>query len=199
MYILQTLPSSTASRMNKSIISNDFFFLLLHVPPRFLCLKSDFGRYVSGSHIVISRCYKFICFDREPIPFCPRWLKTLLMNSRPIILFVFEQPCQMRCLLRILEHGKSLLCVRLLPLTHRSVGYPVLRTVVPVVLTPVLLLVRPILLPIPFSPFLCGSEDLFPVFLVVNPVLLPCCEIAHCIQVLPDVLHIACVPGSICR
>lgn len=58
MYILQTLPSSTASRMNKSIISNDFFFLLLHVPPRFLCLKSDFGRYVSGSLIVISRCYK---------------------------------------------------------------------------------------------------------------------------------------------
>ena len=25
----------------------------------------------------------------EPISFCPRWLKTLLLNSRPIILFVF--------------------------------------------------------------------------------------------------------------
>lgn len=49
----------------------------------------------------------------------------------------------MRCLLRILEHGKSLLYVRLLPLTHRSVGYPVLCTVVSVVLTPVLLLIRP--------------------------------------------------------
>ena len=167
----------------------------------FFVLKSDFGRYVSGSLIVISRCYKTLlrCRYRRAIPFCPRWLKTLLLNSRPIILFVFEQPCQMRCLLRILEHGKSLLCVRLLPLTNRSVGYPVLCTVVPVVLTPVLLLVRPILLTIPFSPLLRGSEDLFPVFLVVRSVLLPCCEIAHCIQVLPDVLHIACVPGSICR
>ena len=25
--------------LNKSIISNDFFFLLLHVPPRFLCFE----------------------------------------------------------------------------------------------------------------------------------------------------------------
>lgn len=103
----------------------------------------------------------------------------------------------MRCLLWILEHGKSLLYVRLLPLTHRSVGYPVLRTVVPVVLTPVLLLIRPVFFPVSLSPFLRGSEDLFPVFLVVGSVLLPCCEIAHCIHLLPDVLHIACVPGSI--
>lgn len=29
----------------------------------FFVLISDFGRCVSGSHIVISRCYKFICFD----------------------------------------------------------------------------------------------------------------------------------------
>ena len=29
----------------------------------FFVYTSDFGRYVSGSHIVISRCYKFICFD----------------------------------------------------------------------------------------------------------------------------------------
>ena len=143
----------------------------------FFVLKSDFGRYVSGSLIVISRCYKTLlrCRYRRAIPFCPRWLKTLLLNSRPIILFIFEQPCQMRCLLRILEHGKSLLCVRLLPLTHCSVGYPVLCTVVPVVLTPVLLLIRPILLTIPFSPLLRGSEDLFPVFLIVRSVLLPCC------------------------
>lgn len=105
----------------------------------------------------------------------------------------------MRCLLRILEHLKSLLYVRLLPLTHRSVGYPVLCTVVPVVLTPVLLLIRPVFFMVSLSPFLRGSEDLFPVFLVVRSVLLPCCEIAHCIQVLPDVLHIACVPGSICH
>lgn len=104
----------------------------------------------------------------------------------------------MRCLLRILEHGKSLLYVRLLPLTtHRSVGYPVLCTVVPVMLTPVLFLIRPVFFPVSLSPLLRGSEDLFPVFLVVRSVLLPCCEIAHCIQVLPDVLHIACVPGSI--
>jgi hypothetical protein len=185
--------------MNKSIISNDFFFLLLHVPPRFLCLLSDFGRCVSGSHIVISRCYKLFVLIGEPIPFCPRWLKTLLLNSRPIILFVFEQPSQMRCLLRILEQRKSLLYVRLLPFTHSSVGYPVLGTVVPVVLTPVLLLVRPVFFPVSLSPFLRGSEDLFPVFLVVRSVLLPCCEIAHCIQVLPDVLHIACVPGNICH
>lgn len=143
------------------------------------------------------KCYKI--FTEEPISFCPRWLKTLLLNSRPIILFVFEQPFQMRCLLRILEHGKSLLYVRLLPLTHRSVGYPVLRTVVPVVLTPVLFLIRPVFFPVSLSPLLRGSEDLFPVFLVVRSVLLPCCEIAHCIQVLPDVLHIACVPGSICH
>lgn len=152
---------------------------------------------VSGSHIVISRCYKFICFDREPIPFCPRWLKTLFMNSRPIILFVLEQPCQMRCLLRILEHGKSLLYVRLLSLTHRPVSYPVLGTVVPVMLAPVLFLIRPVFFPVSLSPLLRGSEDLFPVFLVVRSVLLPCCEIAHCICVLPDVLHIACVPSSI--
>lgn len=104
----------------------------------------------------------------------------------------------MRCLLRILEHGKSLLCVRLLPLTtHRSVCYPVLRTVVPVVLTPVLLLIRPVLFSVSLSPFLRGFQNLFPVLLVVRSVLIPCCEIAHCIQVLPDVLHIACVPGSI--
>lgn len=164
----------------------------------FFVLMSDFGRCVSGSHIVISRCYKLFVLIGA-IPFCPRWLKTLLLNSRPIIIFVFEQPCQMRCLLRILEHGKSLLYVRLLPLTHRSVGYPVLRTVVPVVLTPVLLLIRPILLTIPLSPLLRGSEDLFPVFLVVRSVLLPCCEIAHCIQELTDVLHIACEVGSTCR
>lgn len=163
----------------------------------FVC-TSDFGRCVSGSHIVISRCYKLFVLIGA-IPFCPRWLKTLLMNSRPIILFVLEQPCQMRCLLRILEHRKSLLYVRLLPLTHRSVGYPVLRTVIPVVLTPVLLLIRPVFFPVSLSPFLRGSEDLFPVLLVVRSVLLPCCEIAHCIQVLPDVLHIACVPGSICH
>lgn len=201
MYMLQG--SSFFHRqpnMNKSITSNDFFFLLLHVPPRFLCLLSDFGRYVSGFHIVISRCYKTLlrCRYMRAYPFCPRWLKTLLLNSRPIILFVFEQPCQMRCLLRILEHGKSLLCVRLLPLTtHRSVGYPVLRTVVPVVLTPVLLLVRPVFFPVSLSPLLRGFQNLFPVLLIVRSVLLPCCKIAHCIQVLPDVLHIACVPGSI--
>ena len=165
----------------------------------FSVLMSGFGRCVSGSHIVISRCYKFICFDREPISFCLRWLITLLLNSRPIILFVLEQPCQMRCLLRILEHRKSLLYVQLLSLTHRSVGYPVLRTVVPVVLTPVLLLIRPVFFPVSFSPLLRGSEDLFPVFLVVRSVLLPCCEIAHCIQVLPDVLHIACAPGNRCH
>lgn len=103
----------------------------------------------------------------------------------------------MRCLLRILEHGKSLLYVRLLFLTHRPVSYPVLGTVVPVMLAPVLLLIRPVFLTIPLSPLLRGSENLFPVLLVVRSVLLPCCEIAHCIQVLPDVLHIACVPGSI--
>ena len=105
----------------------------------------------------------------------------------------------MRCLLLILEHGKSLLYVRLLPFVHRSVGYPVLRTVVPVVLTPVLLLIRPVFFPVSLSPLLRGSEDLFPVLLVVRSVLLPCCEIAHCIQVLPDVLHIACVPGNRCH
>lgn len=165
----------------------------------FFVYTSDFGRCVSGSHIVISRCYKFICFNEEPISFCPRWLKTLLLNSRPIILFILEQPCQMRCLLRILEHGKSLLYVRLLPFTHRSVGYPVLCTAVPVVLTPVLSLIRPVFFPVSLSPLLCGSEDLFPVLPVVRSVLLPCCEVAHCIQVLPDVLHIACVPGSICH
>lgn len=103
----------------------------------------------------------------------------------------------MRCLLRILEHGRSLLYVRLLPLTHRSVGYPVLGTVVPVVLTPILLLIRPVLFSVSLSPFLRGFQNLFPVLLVVRSVLLLCCEIAHCIQVLPDVLHIACVPGSI--
>lgn len=119
------------------------------------------------------------------------------MNSRPIILFVLEQPCQMRCLLRILEHRKSLLYVRLLSLTHRSVGYPVLRTVVPVVLTPVLFLIRPVFFPVSLSPFLRGSEDLFPVLLIVRSVLLPCYKVAHCIQVLPEVLHIACVSGSI--
>lgn len=156
---------------------------------------------VSGSHIVISRCYRTLlrCQYMRAYPFCPRWLKTLFMNSRPIVLFVLEQPCQMLCLLRIFEHGKSLLYVRLLSLTHRPVGYPVLRTVVPVVLTPVLFLIRPVFFPVSLSPFLRGSEDLFPVFLVVRSVLLPCCEIAHCIQVLPDVLHIACVPGSICH
>lgn len=164
----------------------------------FFVLMSDFGRCVSGSHIVISRCYKLFVLIGA-IPFCPRWLKTLLMNSRPIILFVLEQPCQMRCLLRILEHRKSLLYVRLLPLTHRSVGYPVLRTVIPVVLTPVLLLIRPVFFPVSLSPFLRGSEDLFPVLLIVRSVLLPCYEIAHCIQVLPDVLHIACAPGNRCR
>ena len=105
----------------------------------------------------------------------------------------------MRCLLRILEQRKSLLYVRLLPFTHRSVGYPVLRTVVPVVLTPVLLLIRPVFFPVSLSPLFCGSEDLFPVFLVVRSVLLPCCEIAHCIHLLPDVLHIACAPGNRCR
>lgn len=106
----------------------------------------------------------------------------------------------MRCLLRILEHGKSLLYVRLLPLTtHRSVGYPVLCTVVPVVLTPVLFLISPVFFPVSLSPLLRGSEDLFPVLLVVRSVLLPCYEIAHCIQLLPDVLHIACVPGNRCR
>ena len=144
----------------------------------FFVYTSDFWRCVSGSLIVISRCYKTLlrCRYRRAIPFCPRRLKTLLLNSRPIILFILEQPCQMRCLLRILEHGKSLLCIRLLPLTtHRSVGYPVLRTVVPVVFTPVLFLIRPILLTIPFSPLLRGSEDLFPVLLVVRSVLLPCC------------------------
>lgn len=49
--------------MNKSIISNDFFsyFFMYHLA--FFVLMSDFGRCVSGSHIVISRCYKFICFD----------------------------------------------------------------------------------------------------------------------------------------
>lgn len=58
MYILQTLSSSTASRMNKSIISNDFFsyFFMYHLA--FFVYTSDFGRCVSGSHIVISRCYK---------------------------------------------------------------------------------------------------------------------------------------------
>lgn len=119
------------------------------------------------------------------------------MNSRPIILFVLEQPCQMRCLLRILEHGKSLLYVRLLSLTHRPVSYPVLGTVVPVMLAPVLFLIRPVFFPVSLSPLLRGSEDLFPVFLVVNPVLQLFCDIAHCIQILPDVLHIACVPNSI--
>lgn len=121
------------------------------------------------------------------------------MNSRPIILFVLEQPCQMRCLLRILEHRKSLLYVQLLSLTHRSVSYPVLSTVVSIVLTPVLLLIRPVFFPVSLSPLFRGSEDLFPVLLVVRSVLLLCYEIAHCIQVLPDVLHIACAPGNRCH
>ena len=197
-FFLLPPPAEFEQKHNFLTISFSYFFMY-HLA--FFVLKSDFGRYVSGSLIVISRCYKTLlrCRYRRAIPFCPRWLKTLLLNSRPIILFIFEQPCQMRCLLRILEHGKSLLCVRLLSLTHRSVGYPVLGAVVPVVLTPVLFLIRPVFFPVSLSPLLRGFQNLFPVLLVVNPVLLPCCEIAHCIQVLPDVLHIACVPGSICH
>lgn len=80
MYMLQG--SSFFHRqpnMDKSIISNDFFFLLLHVPPRFLCLLSDFGRYVSGFHIVISRCYKTLlrCRYMRAYPL----LSSLVKNS----------------------------------------------------------------------------------------------------------------------
>ena len=87
-FFLLPPPAEFEQKHNFLTISFSYFFMY-HLA--FFVLKSDFGRYVSGSLIVISRCYKTLlrCRYRRAIPFCPRWLKTLLLNSRPIILFVF--------------------------------------------------------------------------------------------------------------
>ena len=55
--------------MNKSIISNDLFTYFFMYHPAFFVLKSDFGRYVSGSLIVqdVIRLY-YVADIGEPSP-----------------------------------------------------------------------------------------------------------------------------------
>ena len=62
----------------------------------FFVLKSDFGRYVSGSLIVISRCYKTLlrCRYRRAIPFCPRWFKNSIIELTTDYSFCFRAAMQ---------------------------------------------------------------------------------------------------------
>ena len=74
-FLLQP-PAEFEQKHNFLTISFSYFFMY-HLA--FFVLKSDFGRYVSGSLIVISRCYKTLlrCRYRRAIPL----LSSLVKNS----------------------------------------------------------------------------------------------------------------------